>query len=400
MGVRLFAGLIAAGLVLVACVGGEDSGDATTSSLAATTTTTKAGSSTTTTTTTLVAVTPVVDEAFLAEQAANVSIPGSGGAFMVAVIDADGEVVYTGSGTDPDGNPLTPDAALRVGSITKVFTSLVTLTLVDEGLVDLDALALDYVTRVPVPDGVLIRDLLQHTSGIPEYLDRPGFFDMLHDDQLRVWSPEEAVDLIAGVEPLFAPGAEWSYSNTNYLILGVLIEEVTGRPFHEVLRARILDPLGLESTYLPGFEDGPAPFGAYTSLFGPTEPLDFDYTSIATIAWAAGSVVSSAKDLHLLFTAMFDGTLISADSLAEIVGTPTALPREQAAFLPFEYGLGIEVWDDPEGLSGHGGGIPGYTTQVLHDSDTGTTAFWVVTADDMDLSSAVRGVAERIAGTR
>jgi D-alanyl-D-alanine carboxypeptidase len=395
MGKRFFAGLIAAGLVLVACVGGEDSGDATTSSLTATTTTTKAGSSTTTKTTTLVAVTPVVDEAFLAEQAANVS-GGSGGAFMVAVIDADGEVVYTGSGTDPDGNPLTPDAALRVGSITKVFTSLVTLSLVDEGLVDLDALALDYVTRVPVPDGVAVRDLLQHTSGIPEHVDRPGFLDMLHDDQRRVWSPEEAVDLIAGIEPLFAPGAEWSYSNTNYLILGVLIEEVTGRPFHEVLRARILDPLGLDSTYLPGFEDGTAPFGAYTSEFGPAEPLDFDYTSIATIAWAAGSVVSSAEDLHLLFTAMFDGTLISADSLAEIVGTPSALT--QAAF-PFEYGLGIEVWDDPEGLFGHGGGIPGYITLVLHDSDTGTTAFWVVTADYMDFRSAVRGVAERIAGT-
>ena len=174
----------------------------------------------------------------------SVWVPGCGGAFMVAVSDADGEVVYAGSGTDPDGNPLTPDAALRVGSITKVFTSLVTLTLVDEGLVDLDALALDYVTRVPVPDGVLVRDLLQHTSGIPEHVDRPGFFDMLHDDQRRVWSPEEAVDLIAGIEPLFAPGAEWSYSNTNYLILGVLNEEVTGRPLHEVLRSLLLDPLG------------------------------------------------------------------------------------------------------------------------------------------------------------
>ena len=369
---------------MAASCGGDDSGTAPTSTTATTTTeaTTPTTTAADTTTTTLVAA-PVVDQAFLDEQAAEVNV-GSSGAFMVVVADASGDVIYSGKGADHDGNPPTPEATFRVGSITKVFTSLVTLTLVDEGLVELDAPAGDYVTRVPVPAGVVVRDLLQHTTGIPNYTEASGFFEDLFAEPEQVWSPEEAVDLVAGVDPLFEPGATFSYSNTNFAVLGVLIEEVTGEPFHEVLRARILDPLALNSTYLAGFEEGPEPYGAYfIPGFGiPIEPLEFDYTSIATSAWAAGSLVSSAQDLHTLFTALFADRVISASSLAEMTGSE-------------EYGFGLEVWST-SGLFGHGGGIPGYLTLVLHSPETGRTAFWASTADYIDSSPAIQPVATAI----
>jgi D-alanyl-D-alanine carboxypeptidase len=351
-------------------------------------------------------VVPVVDEAFLAEQVDNVSIPESGGAFMVAVL-ADGEVVYSATGTDPGGNPPTPDSAFRIASITKVFTALATLSLVDEGLVDLDAPAVDYVARVPVPEGVAVRDLLQHTSGIPEFFNDPSLAPWLADPG-RVWTPEETVALIDEQGPDFRPGSEWhwGYSNTNYIVLGVLIEEVTGRALAEVLRARIIEPLGMDSTYLAGFEDGPGVFGAYASPSPdePAEPISFDYTSLVTSTSAAGGVVSTARDLHTLFTALFEGRVVSADSLPEMIGNPREIGRTVMGN-ESGYGLGIQVWTvfggrSVEGLVGHGGEIVGYSTLVAHAPETGITAFWVATNNWIDSSPAYEAVVERMSDTQ
>ncbi len=346
-------------------------------------------------------VTPVVDEAFLAEQVDKVSIPDSGGAFMVAIMAADGEVAYASAGTDPDGNPPTPDSAFRIASITKVFTSLITLSLVDEGLVDLDAPAVDYVTRLEVPEDVTVRDLLRHTSGIPDFFDDPEFEPWLADPGRR-WTPEETAKLISGREPVFEPGSEWHwhYSNTNYIVLGVLIEEVTNRPFAEMLRARITEPLEMSSTYVAGFDEGTAVFGAYVSLPGrePAASTEFDYTSMTTSAWTAGGMVSSARDLHTTFTALFDGQIVSATSLAEMIGNPRRTGEM------FEYGLGMQIWNafegrTVEGLVGHAGDIVGYLTLVAHAPETGMTAFWVATSNQIDPSPTYLPVAELLEGT-
>lgn len=392
--------LTAIGLVVGAC---GDTGTVTEPTSAVATSASTATTQPTTTAVPTTTETPpaVVDEAFLTEQVDKVLIPESGGAVMVVVVAGDGGVVYAANGTDPDGNPPTPEDVFRIGSITKFFTSLVTLTLVDEGLVDLDALAVDYATRVPVPEDVTVRDLLQHTSGIPDYIDDAGLMLLRGADPGRVWTPEEVVESIVLLRPLFRPGSRFQYSNTNYIVLGVLIEEVTGRPFAEVLRARIIEPLGMNSTYLAGFEDGPEPFGAYatTSPFE-VEPIDFDYTSIATMAGATGSVVSSARDLHALSTALFDGQVLSVDTLAEMIENP----RHARGWEP-DYGLGIEVWHTVEGrpvkgLVGHGGWIEGYETLVLHAPETGMTAFWVATSDHIDTDPAWAPVAERVSGTQ
>ncbi len=284
------------------------------------------------------------------------------GAFMFAVVDAHGEAVAGSNGVDGDGNAPTATDVFRIGSITKVFTSAATLTLVEDGVVDLDAPASRYVSRVPVPDDVTVRDLLRHTSGIYNYTDDPDFIPSTFDAPDRFWTPEEVVAVVVDQPSLFEPGSEFRYSNTNYVILGVLIEEVTGQQYHEVLRERIISPLGLSSTYLAGFEGGPEVFDPYEH----EGDADYDYTSVASGAWSAGAMVSSAGDLHTLFTALFDEEIVSSDLVAQMIdGT--------------EYGFGMELFQSGEGLFGHGGGIPGYVTFVLHSPESGVTGFLVST---------------------
>lgn len=291
------------------------------------------------------------------------------GGLLFAVVDPSGDVVAGSNGSDARGEAPTADATFRVGSITKVFTSVATLTLVDDGLVDLDASAADYVTRVPLPADVTVRNLLQHSSGIDSYTDNPAFFDTTFADLSRVWTPEDAFEWVADEPQLFEPGSEFRYSNTNYTILGILIEEVTGQAYHEVLRDRIIDPLGMSSTYLAIFDDGTAPFDPFEGDVGP----GFDYTSLATGAWSGGGMVSSAGDLHIFFSALSDGEVISTDMYEAMTDSD-------------EYGLGLEMHGDSYG---HSGQIPGYDTFVTHSPDTGITGFVATTAPGLDLSYVI-----------
>ncbi|MCJ7781022.1 MAG: beta-lactamase family protein [Acidimicrobiia bacterium] len=321
---------------------------------------------------------------FLGVQVDGVTVPDAKGAVMVAIAETDGTIAYASKGSDSAGSPLTPDEVFRIGSITKMFTAALMLLLVDDGLVDVDSLVSEYVTRVRVPDGVTVRNLLEHTSGIPDYTDSPaGPFREPWDDPEHIWTPEETIGLIDGEEPLSEPGAVIGYSNTNYIILGVLIEEVTGLPFEAVLRSRILDPLELEHTYLAGLEEGPEPFGAYTNVDGSTEPIDFDYTAVATAAWAAGGLVSSVADLHAMLDALFEGSLVSTGSLAAMVDSRI-------------YAFGLVKYANFGEVYGHPGGIPGYTTTVMHAPETGKTAVWVTTNNSINPNSAVKPVAEYI----
>ena len=215
-----------------------------------------------------------------------------------------------------------------------------------------------------------------------------GYHEPLVGRRPRVAIMSTGDEIVPPNTPDLQPG---KIRDANRFTLGGALEElgvsvidfgIVGDDADE-LRARIIEPLGLTSTYLAGFEEGPAPFGAYvaTSLSGPSEPIDFDYKSIATNAWAAGAVVSSAEDLHVLLSVMFDGNIVSSDSLA-------AMTESQ------DYGLGL-VQLGP-GLHGHGGSIPGYQTFVAHAPETGTTAFFVVTNDGITRPPPVDPILERI----
>ncbi|UOZ02537.1 serine hydrolase [Amycolatopsis sp. WQ 127309] len=282
-----------------------------------------------------------------------------------AVVTDHGRVTETRSGTGDltTGKPYPHDAKFRVGSVTKTFVATVVLQLVADGKVQLDAPIERYLPGLVAGNGndgrqITVRNLLQHTSGLYNYTD-----DVLTADpeslRHRGAEPGELVAIALRHPPLFAPGRGWSYSNTDYIVAGMLVEKVTGRSLATEIDRRIARPLGLRDTALPGRGDehlpAPHPRG-YLSLGGP--PADFtDFDP--SIAGAAGGLVSSGRDLDTFFSALLAGRLLPAAQLAQMRRTVPA-PTEPGA----DYGLGLIRRTLPDGTPywGHDGGIFGFAT--------------------------------------
>jgi D-alanyl-D-alanine carboxypeptidase len=249
--------------------------------------------------------------------------------------------------------PLTVEHRLRIGSVTKTMTAALLLRLQEDGLVDLDAPISDYVdTPVPNADEISVRQLLNHTSGIANYLNYPDFFDIADGD--RVWEPAELVQMGVDLGPLFDPGQGWEYSNTNYIIAGLIAEAVTGQTFGQAMRATILEPAGLDETYLDGEEtvEGELAHG-YSDE-------DLTYSHHPSAAWAAGAMVMSVGDLEAWADALLRGPLLSDASREQLLdAVATGNPET-----PF-YGLGVEMPAlDVGAVVGHGGLFPGYTSAI------------------------------------
>jgi len=156
------------------------------------------------------------------------------------------EVHVSGLADVEQNTRLAPDAAFRIGSVTKLFTAALVLGLVDEGRLSLDETMAAHFPQLPSAGRITVRMLLQHTSGLRDFLDIPAF----QASMARPWSQKELLELVAR-EPLeFPPGRRLSYSNSGYLVLGLLAEQVTGRPYAELLRQRVTVPLGMAATRL------------------------------------------------------------------------------------------------------------------------------------------------------
>ncbi|MFI6996695.1 serine hydrolase domain-containing protein [Nocardia sp. NPDC050175] len=278
-----------------------------------------------------------------------------------------------GAGNVEQGTPFPDNARVRIASNTKTFVSTVMLQLVAEGKVELDAPVERYLPGVvhgPGIDGnrITIRNLLQHTSGIPEYAaefgttPKPGQIET-HDEQVR-WGKTDIAEVVrnALTAPAdFEPGAQWAYSNTNYAIAGMMIEKITSSTIGAQITHRIIEPLGLPDTYYPEPDEtdirGPHPLG-YTEIDGKL----IDYTNQnVTSAGAAGAMVSTGADLNRFFTALLDGTLLPPAQLAEMKTTvPLGIPGP-----PTGYGLGLLYQQLSCGKDswGHGGDIDGFETR-------------------------------------
>jgi D-alanyl-D-alanine carboxypeptidase len=260
--------------------------------------------------------------------------------------------------------PVDPEGWFRAGSITKTFTAVVVLQLVGEGKLQLEASAREWLPGMPAE--ISVRQLLNHTSGLYNYTDDlPDPAGIVRDRYVRR-DPRQTLDLGLGKPRLFDAGSSWSYSNTNYIALGLLIETVTGNAYGDEVRQRILQPLGLERTVVPGDEvDLPEPHAhAYLTVEG--EPVDLASINPSQ-AWAAGEVVSTAADLNRFYAAVLRGELLA--------------PAEQQAMLdvvPVDdlsgYGLGIQCRRLPGGqvVWGHQGGFFNYLTFSFHSADLST----------------------------
>lgn len=283
------------------------------------------------------------------------------GAAGVLLHYRDGQGEWRGSsgvaelGTD---RPIDPDGWFRVGSITKTFTAAVALTLVADGLLDLDA---TYDEWGPT---VTLRQLLNHTTGIYNYTDELGDEAAIVRERYDHWDPERALRMALRHEPLFEPGTDWSYSNTNYTIVGLIIEAATGRSYAEEVRARVLEPLGLQQTIVPGDDiDLPEPH-AHGYLSVDDELVDMTKLN-ASQAWSSGSIVSTAGDLNQFYAALLAGKLLAPAQLEEML---TVVPNGEGGR---GYGLGIGRRQLADGtiVWGHNGGIFGYLTSSFHAAD-------------------------------
>jgi len=260
-------------------------------------------------------------------------------------VSADAQVGWSGaSGPPRDGlTPLSGATPFAIASVTKTFTAAIVLELVEEGRVAIDGAVTDYLPELTLARGVTVRELLSHTSGIADLL--APMRNRLNAEPSRVWQPAEVLALVGPSR--FEPGTDWGYSNTNYLIAGMLIERVTGHPFADELEHRITGPLELLGTGVPSRGGLPYLLGvSWTTAFGASAMLDSD-----------------AADLVRWGDALYGGAILQ----------PLSLDR-MLEFNADGYGLGAERYRFGGLLGyGHSGLLRGYTTLLVHIPDANVT---------------------------
>jgi D-alanyl-D-alanine carboxypeptidase len=280
-----------------------------------------------------------------------------------AIAVADGRVQTAGRARLGGRRVLGAGTPLRIGSVTKSFTAAVALQLVGERRLSLSDTVGERLPGVwPAADPVTLRELLDHTSGLPDDVRTP-MARVLGGDRAHVWTPAELLDLVRGRPLLFAPGARWAYSNSDYLLVGLIIERVTHHSLNRELRNRIVRPLHLHDTRFPVRATrlgGPA-HGYSLGLDGAGAPQDVtDYSP--SFAWASGNGISTLRDLARFQRALLDGRLLAPRlRRAMLAGVPTGHAGRRC-------GLGIDLVRTPEGPRvGHEGDILGFSVKVLTD---------------------------------
>ena len=251
---------------------------------------------------------------------------------VALLVERDGELVYSGAAgvaNIAQQIPLEATDRFRIYSIAKMFTAIVVLKLVDDGVLALNDTVAQWlddpaVGRIPNVDRITLHQLLNHSSGIYDFADdndSPFWQDAFlgpDADWEKVWSLEELLAYADGARhaPYFAPGEGVFYSNTDYVLLGMIVEEATGHRFGDELRSRILEPLALGDTFLP--EGGEMPEGivrGYQLIGG--ELVDVSASNLSWL-WTAGGMVSTTADLVRFGDAVFGGELISPASFKEM----------------------------------------------------------------------------------
>ncbi|MFE7404251.1 serine hydrolase domain-containing protein [Streptomyces sp. NPDC057557] len=296
---------------------------------------------------------------------------------LASVMDRNGNVrTYTAGVGDRDTHAKMPrDGQVRIGSITKTFTAVVVLQLVGQGKISLDAPVDTYLPGLMRGRGIdgrhiTVRQLLQHTSGLPDYEDD------VTDDILerRYLSPRDALDVALGHETLFAPGAKYGYSSTNYLVAGLIVQKVTGRPLAEQIDKRVIQRIGLRHTYFPApgettlrerHPQGYRQESPGASLRNVTE-ID------PSASWAGGAMVSTDSDLNRFFAELLkgDGNLLLDEDQLNQMRTTVSMGKDG-----YNAGLGIFSTplscgrDDGRVAWGHNGAIPGYGTWAAATDD-------------------------------
>ncbi|MFB6888158.1 serine hydrolase domain-containing protein [Kitasatospora sp. NPDC056327] len=332
------------------------------------------------------------------QQAAREFVDAGFAGMQLRVRDDRGE--WTGSaGVRALGEPGPPptDGTFWVGSSTKTFVAALVLHLVADGLTGLDAPVAGHLPGLGLDGRITVRMLLRHTSGLASYTGDPGpdgvFVPGLPatgrawvENRFHDYRPEELVRFALALPQRFEPGAGQSYSNTNYTLAVLLAESLTGRPWAEEMRRRILDPLGLRDTLVPGGSvDLPAPhahgYCRYQDADGTWRVVDVSRQN-SSLLTGAGDMVSTTRDLGTFFAALLGGRLLPAPLLAGMLE-----PHG-----PLGYGLGLFVQDLGTGagtvVHHHGGAPGGYGALMIATPDGRTVLTAGLTMGDAPIDPA------------
>lgn len=263
---------------------------------------------------------------------------------------------------------------MLAGSVGKTFAAATALQLIKEGRIGLDDKIEKYLgteewfSRLPNAKQITVRQLMNHTSGLVRYEFKEQFTKDLTANPEKSWKPAELVAYLLDEKPPFAAGESWDYSDTNYIVLGMIIEKVTGRRFYEEANRRLLKPLKLTNT-IP--QDGPRLKGVVQGYVGPNNPfggtdammVNGKFAINPQFEWTGGGYASTAQDLARWAKMIYEGKAYSPDLLPEVLKGVSApmLGRET------KYGLGVIMRKTTLGPSyGHSGFFPGYMTDMMY----------------------------------
>ena len=261
---------------------------------------------------------------------------------------------------------------MRIGSETKTFTATAVLELVDDHRVGLDDPISEYVSGVPDGDHITLRQLAGMRSGLFPYTSDPGFIKALQADPFKPYTPEQLLAFGFKHPNVFPPGTATQYSNTNYILLGLVVEKVSHMSLADFLRARVIEPSCLRHTLFPRGSEFPKPHAHGFTNQTPTGQI-VDATGWNTSsAWAAGAMISDLRDLRAWARDVATGSLLTPETQAERTEfLPTPLPS-------LRYGLGLF---DVNGWIGHDGSIPGYQSLTIYLPEHRATLVVLVNTD-------------------
>ncbi len=353
----------------------------------------------------------------LLDEAVAKGLPG----VSAAVADSTG-VIWTGVAGQADivaKTPISPDMLFGIGSITKTFAAVVVLQLAEEGRLDLDATSASIlgaaVAGIPNADKATIAQLLNHTGGVPSWEDDPKWIREGRGDRLnpaRIWGKTEALPYITGHQPLFDPGTKYSYSNSNYTLLGMVIEKITGNDAVAEIHRRILDPLGLADIRLEGFEPVPSEriphryhwatptfreSAGINAAFSEPRPGLIDATgSNLSVEWTAGGMIATARDLARYGAALRDGKLLKPESMKFLTQWFTVSDNSQVGHNVFR-----RTYPSGVALIGHDGDVLGFTGSLYWIEGADVVVAVVANVGSMHSTSAGTGTAavDQVPGT-
>lgn len=257
----------------------------------------------------------------------------------------------------------------KIGSVTKIFTATLVLKLTEEGYFDLEDTIDKWFPNVMNSETITVRSLLNHTSGIYNYTENIILQCKTVLNPRKVWTEQELYEYIIKGKPTFKPREEHRYSNSNYVLLGLICEKVTGKEYEELLHEKVIDYVNLENTCILPFDKIPEKLveGYDRDII----PLGINRIKTSNISWSsmaysAGSIVSNANDLIIFFSSLLSGSIISDKYLEEMMDFIAC--TDEDVFVQTGYGLGLRRFGIQDNiLIGHTGTIPGYGGLLMHN---------------------------------